>query len=75
MILHNNNNINNNLRNKRSSGDHPNYYINEIGQHSEKCLGELRRLALTQTPVKDHQLMLMWKTLKESLKSLAKLKI
>ena len=24
-----------------------------------------RRLAVTQTPVKDHQLMLMWKTLKE----------
>ena len=27
--------------------------------------GDLRRLAVTQTPVKNHQLILMWKTLKE----------
>ena len=27
--------------------------------------GDLRRLAVTQTPVKNHQLKLMWKTLKE----------
>ena len=28
--------------------------------------GDLRRLAVAQTPVKDHQLMLMWKILKEN---------
>ena len=30
---------------------------------TEMCPGDLRRLAVTQTPVKDRQLMLMWKTL------------
>ena len=43
----------------RSSGDHPNYYIIENGQNTEKNPGDLRRLAVTQTPVKDHQLTLM----------------
>ena len=36
--------------------------IVENGQNTEKSPGDLRRLAVTQTPVKDHQLMLMWKT-------------
>ena len=50
----------------RTSGDHPNYTIVENGQNTEKSPGDLRRLAVTQTPVKDHQLMLMGKkTLKE----------
>ena len=31
--------------------------------------GDLRRLAVTQTPVKNHQLTLMWKTLKEWIKA------
>ena len=48
-----------------TSGDHSNYYITENGQNTEKSLGDLRRLVITQTPVKDHQLKLMWKTLKE----------
>ena len=30
---------------------------------AEKSPGDLRRLAVTQTPVKDHQLTLMWTTL------------
>ena len=47
------------------SGDHPNYYIIDIDQNTEKSPGDLRRLAATQTPVKDYQLMLMGKTLKE----------
>ena len=47
------------------SGDHPNYCIIEIGQNTEKSPEDLRRLAVIQTPVKDHQLTLMWKTLKE----------
>ena len=42
-----------------TSGDHPNYYIIENGQNTEKSPGNLRRLAVTQTPVKDHQLRLL----------------
>ena len=53
------------LEYKRMSGDHPNYCIIEISQNTVKSSGDLRRHAVTQTPVKDHQLMLMWKTLKE----------
>ena len=45
--------------NNRTSGDHPNYSIAEIGQNSEKSPGDLRRLPVTQTPVSDHQLMLV----------------
>ena len=47
----------------RTSGDHPNYSIIENGQNTEKSPGDLRRLAVTQTPVKDYQITLMWKTL------------
>ena len=42
-----------------TSGDHPNYYIIENSQNTEKSPGDLRRLAITQTLVKDHQLTLM----------------
>ena len=52
------------LGNMKTSGDHPKYWIIEIGQNTEKGPGDLRRLAVTQTPVKDHQITLMWKTLK-----------
>ena len=45
-------------RNKRTSLDHLNYSIVEIGQNTEKSPEDLRRLAVTQTPVKDHQLTL-----------------
>ena len=37
--------------------------IIENGQNTEKSPGDLRRLAVTQSPVKDHQLTLIWKTL------------
>ena len=47
------------LGNKGTSGDHPNYCIIEIGQNTEKSPGDLKRLAITQTPMKDHQLTLM----------------
>ena len=40
-------------------GNHPNYSIVEIGQNKEKSPGDLRRLIVTQAPVKDHQLTLM----------------
>ena len=38
----------------RPSGDHLNYSIIENGQNTEVVPGDLRRLAVTQTPVKDH---------------------
>ena len=40
-------------------GDHTNYYVIENGQNSEKSPANLRKLAVIQTPVKDHQLTLM----------------
>ena len=43
----------------RTGGDHPDCSIVENGQNTEKNPGDLRRLAVTQTPVKDHQLILM----------------
>ena len=49
----------------RTSGDRPNDSIIEDGQNTEKSPGDLRRLAVTQTPVKKHQLTLVSKTLKE----------
>ena len=49
----------------QTCGDHPNDSIIENGQNTEKSPGDLRKLAVTQTPVKDHQLTLLWKTLKE----------
>ena len=49
------------LGNKRTNGDHPNYYIIEKGQNTEKSPGGLRRLAVTQTLVRDHHLKLMGK--------------
>ena len=36
--------------------------IIENSQNTEKSPGDLRRLAVIQTPVKNHQLTLMWKT-------------
>ena len=41
------------------SGDHPNDSIVEIGQNTKKSPGDLRRLAVTQTSVKNHRLSLM----------------
>ena len=51
------------LGNKRTSIDHPNYCITEIGQNTEKSPGDFRRLTVTQTPVRIHQP--TWKTLKK----------
>ena len=52
------------LGNKRTSGDHPNYSIVEISKKTEKSPGDLMRLAEPQTPVEDHPLILVRKTLK-----------
>ena len=49
------------LENKRTNGDGLHYNIAEI---SHKSPGNLRRLAVTQTPVGNHLLMLKRKTLK-----------
>ena len=43
----------------RTSGDHPNYNIIENGQNTEKSPGDLRRLAITHTLVKNLQLKVM----------------
>ena len=40
-------------------GDHPNDSIIENGQNTEKSPGDLMKPAVTQTPVKNHQLTLM----------------
>ena len=47
------------LGNDRKSGDNPNNSITEIGQNTEKSPGDLKRLIVTPTPVKDHQLIPM----------------
>ena len=49
----------------RSGWDYPNDSIAKTGQNPETSPGDLRRLAVTQTPVKTHQLTLMWKTRKK----------
>ena len=41
------------------SENHPNYFIIEIEQNNETSPGDLRRLAVTQAQVKDHQRLLM----------------
>ena len=46
---------------RTTSRDHPNYCIPEIGQNTEKNPRDLRSLAFTQTPVKDHQLTQVYK--------------
>ena len=41
------------------------FYFIRIGQNIEKSPGDLRRFTVTQTPVENHQVTLVWKTLKE----------
>ena len=53
------------LRSWRAGRDYPNNSIAKNGRNPETSPWDLRRLAVTQTPVKNHQLTLMWKTLKE----------
>ena len=43
------------LGNWRTSGDHPNYSIVENDQNSEKSPGDLKRLVVPQTQVKEHK--------------------
>ena len=46
--------------NKRTKGDCQNYSIVEIDQNTKKSPGNLRKLAVTQTLVQNHQLTLVW---------------
>ena len=41
------------LGDKKTRGDHPNYSIVEIGQNTKKSPGDLRKHAVTQTPVEN----------------------
>ena len=52
------------LGNKRTSGDYSENSIVKIDQNTEKSPGDFNRLAVTHTLVDDHQLTLLWKTLK-----------
>ena len=52
------------LRNNRTSGGYPNYSIYKNRQNTERSPGDLRILAITQTPVRNHQLMLVGKNRK-----------
>ena len=54
------------LGNQRTSGDHPYYsqvwyysHITKVSWNTEKSPGDLRRLAVTQTPVRKHRLTLV----------------
>ena len=48
-------------QNRRMSRDDLNYTIVEVGQNTEKSLGNLKRFIVTQIPVKYHHLKLVWK--------------
>ena len=52
------------VENKRTSGDHPNYSIIKIGQNNKESPWDLRILAISLTPVRNHRLRLVWKTRK-----------
>ena len=53
------------VRNQRTSQNHYNHSIVKINKNTEKIPGDVRRLGVTQTPVKGYQLTLVWKTLIE----------
>ena len=46
---------------QRENRDHTDHSIVKIDENTEKSPGDLRRLAVTHTSVKDHQLTLVWK--------------
>ena len=47
------------MESSRTGRDYPNDSITKNGQNLETSPGDLRRFAVTQTPVKNHQLILM----------------
>ena len=52
------------FRNRRTSYDHQNCDIVGVGSNTEKIPGDLRRITITQTPVKYNQPALALKTRK-----------
>ena len=50
------------IKNQRKNGDDQDHRIIKIGYNMQKSPEDLIRLAVIQTPEKDHQLMLMRKT-------------
>ena len=52
------------LINQRTSRDHPEYGIMKIDRNTKKSPGDLKRLAISQTPGLNHPLTLVWKALK-----------
>ena len=51
--------------NQTTNKNHPDYCIVNISQNTEKCPDDLRRIALSWTPVKNHQLTPEWKNRKK----------
>ena len=49
------------LGSKRTIGDPSNYCIIKIGENTEKSPGDLKRLAVSLTPARNHQLTIVWK--------------
>ena len=49
------------IRNQSQNRNNPDYSIVKMGQYTENHSGDLRRLAVTHAPVKDHELKSMWK--------------
>ena len=54
------------LRNKQTSSDHPNYSFAEICHNTEKSPGDMKRLTVPQTPVKNSLLRWFQKTSKDN---------
>ena len=53
------------IGNQKKNRDNPDFNICEIGLNTQKSPGDLKRHSVTPTPVKDHQLTLVWETLKD----------
>ena len=53
-----------NLEKKRTRRDNPNNSFIKIAHDTKKSPGYLRRLAVTQTPVRNHRVRLVWKAQK-----------
>ena len=49
------------VRNGRTDREHKNYSIAKIDQKTEKRPEDVRKVAATQSPVKDRQLNFVWK--------------
>ena len=54
------------ILNKRKSGDHTNYCLIKVGQNTEESPGDLRKLVVTQNPVKKTSANIGVKNLKRS---------